>query len=104
MYWLGLQLFQEGFQCLVCLVEADPFRENQVGCGGNCDRILRHNSLRDAVFPAAQTAALAPRREVSSLVPGTQSQPADLYLPCWKRCRPAALDATIISTMQQLTL
>ena len=84
MYWLGLQMFQEGFKCPACLVEADPFGDHQVGCGGNCDRILRHNSLRDAVFSAAQTAALAPRREVPSLIPETQSRPADVYLPCWK--------------------
>ena len=37
MYWLGLQMFQERLQCPVCLVEADPFGDHQVGCGGNCD-------------------------------------------------------------------
>ena len=46
-----------------------------MGCGGNCDRILRHNSLRDAVFSAAQSAALAPRREVPSLIPGNYGSP-----------------------------
>ena len=40
-----------------------------MGCGGNADRIFRHNSLRDAVFSAAQSAALAPRKEVPSLAP-----------------------------------
>ena len=63
-----------------------------MGCGGNADRIFRHNSLRDAVFSAAQSAALAPRKEVPSLIPGTHNRPADVYLPCWKRGRPAALD------------
>ena len=71
---------------------------------GHCDRIFRHNSIRDAVFSAAQSAALAPRREVPSLIPGTQSRPADIYLPCWKRGRPAALDITVISTLQQSTV
>ena len=75
-----------------------------MGCGGNSDRILRHNSLRDAVFSAAQSAALAPRREAPSLVPGSQSRPADIYLPCWKRGRPAAVDVTVISTMQRSTI
>ena len=37
---------------------------DQVGCGGNGDRIHRHDSVRDALFSAAQTAALAPRKEV----------------------------------------
>ena len=78
-------MFQEGLQCPVCLIEADPFGDHQVGCGGNCNRILRHNSLRDAFFSAFQTAALAPQKEAPSLVPGTQCRPADVYLPCWKR-------------------
>ena len=103
-YWLGLQMFEEGGKCPVCHALADPFGDHHVGCGGNCDRIFRHNSIRDAVFSAAQSAALAPRREVPSLIPGTQSRPADIYLPCWKRGRPAALDITVISTLQQSTV
>ena len=103
-YWLGLQMFEEGLRCPVCHAVADPFGDHQVGCGGNCDRILQHNSLRDAAFSAAQSAALAPRREVLSLVPRTQSRPAVIYLPCWKRGRSAALDVTVISTLQKSTL
>ncbi len=44
----------------VCL--PDAYGDHQVGCGGNGDRIHRHDSIRDALFSAAQTAALAPRR------------------------------------------
>ena len=66
-------------------------------------RVDRHNSLRNAVFSAPQSAALAPRKEVSSLIPGPQHRPADVYLPCWKGGRPAALDITVIS-MQQFTI
>ena len=58
--------------------------DHHVGCGGNADRIARHNALRDAIFSAAQSAALAPRREVSSLIPCSLSRPADVYLPSWK--------------------
>ena len=32
------------------------------------------------------------------------SRPADIYLPSLKRGRPAALDVTVISTMQQATI
>ena len=39
-----------------------------------------------------------------SLIPGSKSRPADLYLPHWSRGRPAALDVTVISTMQALTM
>ena len=77
--------------------------EWRVGCGGNGDRIYRHDSLRDALLSAAQSAALAPRKEAPSLIPGSSSRPADVYLPNWKRGQPAALDVTVISTMQQLT-
>ena len=52
----------------------------------------------------SQTAALAPRKEVPPLFPGSQIRPADVFLPCWKGGRPAALDITVISTMQQLTI
>ena len=75
-----------------------------MGCGGNAYRTFRHNSLRDAVFSAAQSAALAPHKEVPSLIPGSQHRPADVYLPCWKGGRPVALDITVISTMQQSTI
>lgn len=44
-----------------------------------------NDSLRDAISLAAQSAALAPRREVPSLIPRTRSHPSDIYLPHWKR-------------------
>ena len=101
-------MFQDGAQCPVCHKVADPYGDHHVGCGGNADRIARHNALRDAVFSAAQFAAqfaaLAPRREVSSLIPCPLSHPADVYLPSWKGGRPATLDVTVISTMQQATI
>jgi hypothetical protein len=103
-YWLGLPIFAEGVRCPVCWSVADPFGDHHVGCGGNGDRIHRHNSIRDAIFSAAQTAALAPRKEFPSLVPCSQSRPADIFLPNWERDRPAALDVSVISTLQRLTL
>ena len=81
-----------------------PLGDHQVGYGGNGDRIHRHNSIRGALFSAAQTAALAPRTEMPFLIPGTSSRPADIYLPNWTRGKPAALDIHVISTLQQLTL
>ena len=50
------------------------------------------------------SAALAPRREVPSLIPRSRSQPADIFLPGGVRGQPAALDVTIISTMQPATI
>ena len=60
--------------------------------------------LRDALFSAAQSVALPPRREVPSLIPGANSHPADIYLPCAKRGKPAALDVSAISPLQKLTV
>ena len=74
-YWLGLRMLEEGAHCPICLGAADAFGDHQVGCGGNGDRIHRHDSIRDALFSAAQSAALAPRKEVPSLIPGSSSRP-----------------------------
>ena len=49
-YWLGLRMSEEGARCRICHAVADPFGDHQVGCGGNGDRIHRHDSIRDAVF------------------------------------------------------
>ena len=35
-----------------------------------------------------------------SLVPGSASRPADVFLPTWERGQPAALDVTVASTLQ----
>ena len=93
-YWLGLHMTREG-PCPACGNKADPYGDHQIGCGGNGDRIQPHDSIRDALFSVAQTAALAPRKEVPSLIPDSSNRPADIYLPNWKRGRPAALDVTV---------
>ena len=103
-YWLGVPIFPEGTRCPVCQALADPFGDHHVGCWGNGDRIYRHNSIRDAIFSAAQSAALAPRKELPSLIPGIQARPADVFLPNWDKGRSAALDVSVISTLQPLTL
>ena len=87
--------------CNVCSRPCDPYGDHQVGCNGNRDLIRRHHSLRDVLFSAAQSAGLAPVREVPSLIPDSCSRPADLFLPLWK---PAALDVTVISSLQPATV
>ena len=95
-------MFEDNGICSVCKSGADRFGDHQVGCGGNPDRIHWHNSIRDAVYSAAQSAALAPRRKVPSLIPGSQSRPANVYLPNWHRGCPAALDITVIPPFNRL--
>ena len=65
---------------------------------------MRHNAIRDTLFDAAQSAALAPTREASGVVAYSQSRPADILLPTWRHGRPAALDVHVISPLQNSTL
>ena len=103
-YWRGVPLHSSAYSCPECRGMADRFRDHQVGCGGNGDRIARHNAIRDVLFSAAQYAALAPTKEAPSLVPSSCSCPADILLPHWSRGCPAALDVSVISPLQQPTL
>ena len=103
-YWLGLPLFAVSSACPQCLRPADTFGDHQVGCGGNGDWVARHNALCNVIFTAAQLAALGPRKEAPALIVGTQSRPADVFLPTWSRGRPATLDVTVTSPLQALTI
>ena len=103
-YWLGVPLHSTRYYCPECRSTAYPFGDHQVGCGGNGDRIARHNAIHDVLFLAARSAALAPTREAPSVLPDSQSRPADILLPTCSRGRPAALDFTVISPLQQQTL
>ena len=103
-YWLGVPLHSAPYPCPECHSTADQFGDHQVGCGGNGDRILRHNAIRDALFTVAQSASLAPSREALGVVADSQSRPADILLPTWHCGRPAALDIHVISPLQDLTL
>ena len=95
---------EEESACPISQAVADPLGDHQVSCGGNGDRILRHDSIRDEFFSAAQSASSAPQREVLSLIPDSSSRPVDVYLLNWKRGLPAALDMAVISILQHLTL
>ena len=61
-YWLGVPLHSTSYSCPECCSTADPYGDHQVGCGGNGDRIARHNAIRDVLFHAARSAVLAPTR------------------------------------------
>uniref|UniRef100_A0A1X7TNF8 Uncharacterized protein n=1 Tax=Amphimedon queenslandica TaxID=400682 RepID=A0A1X7TNF8_AMPQE len=75
-----------------------------MGCRGNWDLIRHHDSLCDVLFSAAQSAALAPQKEMPSLIPGSCARPADVFLSHRDGGRPAALDVTIISSLQAATV
>ncbi len=61
-YWLSVPLHSSPYICLECKATADEYGDHQVGCGGNGDRIYRHNAVRDVLYTAAQSAALASPR------------------------------------------
>ena len=67
---------------------------------GRFDLIHRHNIIRDAIHGTASQAALSPRKEESALLPGSTAKPADVYLPGWANGKDAALDVTVVSTLQ----
>ena len=94
-YWLCVNMFSVSYPCSFCKSTGD----HQIECSGNKDCINQPNSIRDA-----QSAALCPRKEEPSLIPGSKSHPADIYLPCWTHGKPAALDVSVISPLQRLTL
>ena len=103
-YWLGVSLHSTAYSCPECHSTADPFGDHQVGCDGNGDRLVLHNAICDELYCAAQSAALAPSREMPHLIFNSLSRPAYVFIPTWSRGRPAALDIHVISPLQQQTL
>ena len=104
-YWLGFSSVSPTAPCSVCASPVeDGYGDHQVSCRGNRDLIRRHDSLCDVIFAAAQSTALAPWKEVAALIPGSCARPADVFLPQWDGGRPAALDVTVISSLQALTV
>ena len=83
-YWLGVPLYPEDSACLVCSTPGDIFGDHQVSCGGNGDRIHRHDALRNIISAVASAAALGSCKEVPSLIPGRSSRPVDIFLPNWQ--------------------
>ena len=66
--------------------------------------MARQNAIRDVVFLAAQSAALAPSKETPNLLAGSAERPADVLLPNWCQGKSAALDIHVISPLQSATV
>lgn len=78
----------------------DSFGDHAVQCAGEGDRINRHNILRNTVFDMARKAGLSPVLEKKNLLDQSSSKPGDIYLPHWSRGVQAALDVTVVSSLQ----
>ena len=102
-YRLGVPILNSESTCPKCSRTLDTFGDHALACAADGDRISRHDRLRDVLFNSAAKAALSPVLEKANLT-SSRSCPGDIYLPCWSRGRPAALDMTVISSLQSSTL
>ena len=100
-YRLGIAVYPYDEPCIACGEGSDKFGDHSIGCGKEGERIYRHNVIRDAIYETAKQASLAPAKEQSALLPGSQAKPADVYIPGWANGRDAALDVTVVSSLQK---
>ena len=102
---LGLPIYSAPRSCPVCKSSLlDVWGSHSVVCSSGGDRIGRHNAVRDALFHIAGAASLSPILETGHIIPGSQRRPGDITIPNWARGRPAAIDVTITSPLQQTTI
>ena len=101
-YRLGLNVFVAAGPCSVCkAADSDLAGDHAIACGGQGERIMRHNNMRDVLFQTAVQAGLCPAREERALIPGKNCRPADVFLPNWKNGKDVCLDITVVSSLQQ---
>ena len=77
-YWLGVPLHCSSYSCPECHNTADPFGDHQDGCGGNGDQAQCRS--RCHLYSAAQSAALAPVKEMPNLISDSLSLSLDLLM------------------------
>ena len=99
-YRLGMHVYDREGPCPACLRFSDALGDHALCCGTGGERISRHNNLRDALFDTAVSAGLAPVKEGRFLIPGADRRPADVLLPSWAGGRDAALDVTVVNSLQ----
>ena len=101
-YRLGIRVFPTEGPCVACGQESDVYGDHTIGCSYEGERIYRHNVLRNALYDTCKQASLAPAKEQSALIPGSQARPADIYLPGLADGRDTALDVCVVSPLQIL--
>ena len=100
-YRLGMRVYSAAGPCIACGRDSDEYGDHSIGCSHEGERIYRHNVIRDAIHETAKQASLAPAKEQSALLPGSQAKPADVYIPGWANGRDAALDVSVVSPLQR---
>ena len=99
LYRLGAPIYRSAGPCPACRKPSDRYGHHAIVCGSHGERIARHHHLRDALFQAAATANLAPRKEEGALLLGTAERPAAVLIPNWSGGRDTALDVTVVSPL-----
>ena len=99
---LGIPPLSEESSCPKCSKSYDVFGDHALACSSS-DRIHRHDRLRDTIYNLASKTAFSPVLEKAHLTE-SRSHPGDVFLPCWSHGRHAALDVTVINSLQPAIL
>ena len=99
-----MPIYNNQGNCPACQQPSDSMGDHALACPRYSDRIARHNQVRDLLYEAAASAALAPVREGRFLLPGTAAKPADILIPRWVDGKDGALDVTVTSPLCQTNM
>eukprot|EP00731_Ephydatia_muelleri_P001739 Em0001g1739a len=104
-WWLGLDT-SEGSQCTLCLSVLDHLGHHAVTCKYGGDVVSRHNKIRDILVETCRCAHIGVQVEVGNNLTHdhNKTRPADIVLSNWFLGKPAALDVSITSPLNPLTL
>ncbi|KAL5506275.1 hypothetical protein EMCRGX_G007887 [Ephydatia muelleri] len=94
-------------QCALCPEKSlDPLGHHATTCKRGGVVVYRHNRLRDIVAESCRRAHLSVHLEVGhNLTPDhSNTRPADILIPHWCMGKPAALDLSVTSPLNPLTL
>ena len=105
-WWLGLDT-SEGSQCALCPGSTlDHLGHHAVTCKYGGDVVSRHNRIKDILVETCRRAHIGVKVEVGNNLSRDHSKtrPADILLPNWFLGRTAALDVSITSSLNPVTL
>ena len=105
-YRLGIPFLQQT-ECpsLLCDNVQDDLSDHAMHCNDDHGiRAGRHDRIRDRIHEEAQRASLNPTKELPGIVPGSNSRPADIYVPHWPDGRRVAFDVSVTSPTQEALL
>merc|ERR1711895_125127 len=103
---LGIPVYSREGQCPAgrCNNRANTMGIHSLNCSLGSDRIARHHHLRNAIFDAAQMAALTPLKEPLDLISGHGGiRPADVFIPQWTNGKGTCLDIMVTNPLQDAT-